>query len=325
MQVYREITPLKETDVFIMLDSVNNGFDYPIHNHPEFEINLILGMSGTRIVGDSTERYYDCDLVLLGPYVYHKWDGDAELQQNGKPYRVITIQFDGALFDSNLLKKEHFYKVRKLLQDAGRGIKFYGNTFEEAQAKLVNLTKATGFSVIVEFLSLLDLLSNSTEAIYLASEGFDPKSVQSESKRIQVAYRYILKNFMQQSIKIGDVATEVNMSESAFSHFFKKYTNKNFTQFLIDIRIGYACKLLLDTDETINQICFRAGFNNITNFNGLFKKYLSCTPLEYRRQYKEKTAFDWTNQITPYQFLPSNTKVSEFIKPTQYKTRLVHS
>jgi AraC-like DNA-binding protein len=325
MQVYREITPLKETDVFIMLDSFNNGFDYPIHNHPEFEINLILGMSGTRIVGDSTERYNEFDLVLLGPYVYHKWDGDEELQKNGKPYRVITIQFDATLFDSHLLKKEHFYKIRKLLQDAGRGIKFYGNTFTEAQAKLINLTKASGFSVILEFLSLLDLLSNSTEAIYLASEGFDPKSVQSESKRIQIAYRYILKNFTQQSIKIGDVATEVNMSESAFSHFFKKYTNKNFTQFLIDIRIGYACKLLLDTDETINQICFRAGFNNITNFNRLFKKYRSCTPLEYRRRYKEKNDFDWTNQITPYQFLPSNTQASEFIKPTQYRTRLVHS
>lgn len=325
MQVYREITPLKETDVFVILDSFNNGFDYPIHNHPEFEINLILGMSGTRIVGDSTERYYENDLVLLGPYVFHKWDGDEELQKSGKPYRVITIQFDGILFDSHLLQKEHFYKIRKLLQDSSRGIKFYGETFTEAQKKLVQLTKTTGFATILEFLSLLDLLSNSTETIYLASEGFNPQSLKSDSKRIQVAYRYILKNFTRQSIKIGDVAAEVNMSESAFSHFFKKYTNKNFTQFLIDIRIGYACKMLLDTDEAINQVCFKAGFNNLTNFNRLFKKYRDCTPIEYRRRYKEKATFDWANQITPYQFLPSNTTLSEFVKPTDYKTRLLHS
>ena len=86
MNIYREITPLNPPDVFVVLDSVSNGFDYPIHNHPEYELNLVAGMSGTRIVGDSTERYNDYDLVLLGPYLYHKWDGDAQLQQNGQPY-----------------------------------------------------------------------------------------------------------------------------------------------------------------------------------------------------------------------------------------------
>ena len=106
MNIYREITPLKTPDVFVVLDSVCNGFDYPIHNHPEYELNLIAGMSGTRIVGDSIERYTDFDLVLLGPYLYHKWDGDAQLQQNGQPYRVITIQFSMELFSAQLFQKE---------------------------------------------------------------------------------------------------------------------------------------------------------------------------------------------------------------------------
>lgn len=325
MQIYREITPLKESDVFVILDSVNNGFDYPIHNHPEYELNLVINMSGTRIVGDSTERYYDYDLVLLGPYLYHKWDGDEELQSNAQHYRVITIQFDRDLFTSQLLQKQHFYKIRKLLDDSSRGIKFHGKTFEEASKKMVELSKESGFASVMEFLSLLDLLSKSSETTYLASEGFNIQALKSDSKRIQLAYRYILKNFTDHTIKIGDIARMVNMSDSAFSHFFRKYNNKSFTQFLIDMRIGYACKLLLDTDETVNQVCFNSGFNNITNFNRLFKKYRDCTPLEYRRRYKEKTTFDWTNQITPYQFLPIEKNMPDAPKPKHYATKLVHS
>lgn len=326
MQIYREITPLTESDVYVILDSVNNGFDYPIHNHPEIELNLVLGISGTRIVGDSTERYHDNDLVLLGPYLMHKWDGVERPQHKKRPYRVITLQFGADLFDSQLLQKDNFYKIRKLLQASSRGIRFYGRTFEDARKRLISMTRATGFGRIIEFFGLLDVLSESTEFIYLASEGFDPAVVKSESKRIQVAYNYILKHFSNRNLKIGEVAEVLNMGESAFGHFFRKYTNKSFTQFLIDTRIGYACKLLLDTDVTVGQICFDAGFNNLANFNRLFKKYRDCTPIDYRRRYLEKTAFDWTRQITPYQFLPSDARtVPGFVKPETYATRLKHS
>lgn len=324
MNIYREITPLKEPDVFVILDSLNNGFDYPIHNHPEFELNLVAGISGTRIVGDSTERYTNYDLVLLGPYLYHKWDAEEALQQSGQPYRVITIQFGMDLFNGHLFQKERFYKIRKLLQDSARGIHFYGKTFEQAMQKMMSLTEDKGFTSIVEFLQLLDLLSQTTEATFLASEGFTPQALKSDSKRIQFVYSYILKNFDKHDIKIGDLATSVNMSASAFSHFFQKYTNKSFTQFLLDVRIGHACKLLLSTDETINQICYRSGFNNVANFNRLFKKYRSSTPVEYRRRYKEKNEFDWTKQITPWQFLPPQKSTGEGFRPAAYATKLIH-
>ncbi len=324
MDIYREITPLKEPDVFVLLDSFNNGFDYPIHNHPEFELNLIAGISGTRIVGDSTERYTNCDLVLLGPYLYHKWDGDAALQASGTPYRVITIQFAMDLFAGHLFQKERFYKIRKLLQDAARGIQFQGKTFELAMQKMIGMTDDKGFSSIIEFMQLLDLLSQSTETKFLASEGFTPQALKSDSNRIQLVYGYILKNFADHNIKISAVAALVNMSSSAFSHFFQKYTNKSFTQFLLDVRIGHACKLVLSTDETINQICYASGFNNIANFNRLFKKYRSCTPIEYRQRHKEKSEFDWTKQITPWQFLPPQSGKLEALRPERYSTKLIH-
>jgi AraC-like DNA-binding protein len=324
MNIYQEITPLKSPDIFVVLDSANNGFDYPIHNHPEYELNLIIGMSGTRIVGDSTQRYTDCDLVLLGPYLYHKWDGDLQLQHTGQPYRVITIQFGMNLLSGQFFQKEQFRKIRTLLQDSSRGIKFSGKTLEEAVSIMVHLTEDKGFTNVIEFLQLLDLLSQSAETSFLSSEGFSSKVLSTHSNRIQIAYGYILKNFDKITLKIGDVASQVNMTDSAFSHFFQKYAFRSFTQFLVDIRIGHACKLLLDTDETIGQISYESGFNNMANFNRLFKKYRMCTPIEYRRRYMEKNTFDWTNQVTPWQFLPSKDKIQAPVKPQAYATKLVH-
>lgn len=324
MNIYRENTPLKTSDVFVVIDSISNGFDYPIHNHPEFELNLVAGMSGTRIVGDCIERYTDYDLVLLGPYLFHKWDGDDQLQQSGQPYRVITIQWAMDLLGGQMFQKERFLKIRELLKDAGRGIKFHGKTLAAAVQMMADLSEDRGFANIIGFFQLLDLLSQSTESAFLASEGFSPQSPRLENNRIQVSYAYILKNFADPALKIGDVAKQVNMSDSAFSHFFHKYAFRSFTQFLIDVRIGHACKLLLDTDQTINQISYKSGFNNLANFNRLFKKYRSCTPIEYRKRYVQKGDFDWTKQVTPWQFLPGKSQTKDSIKPKAYSTRLVH-
>ncbi len=324
MNIHREITPLRKQDVFILLDSSRNGFDYPIHNHPEYELNLIAGMSGTRIVGDSTERYNDFDLVLLGPYLYHKWDGDQHLQDSGQPYRVITLQFSMDLFSGQLFQKERFIKIRNLLTESSRGIKFKGKTIESAMRIIFKLAEDKGFSNVIEFFQLLDLLSVSSETSFLASEGFSPQTQRSHSTRIRIAYGYILNHFTDPNLKIGDVAKKVRMSESAFSHFFKKYAFRNFTQFLIDVRIGHACKLLLDTEDTVSQICAKSGFNNIANFNRLFKKYRLCTPVNYRKRYLENNNFDWSSQATPWQFLPANSQIDESIKPSAYSTRVIH-
>lgn len=324
MNIFKEITPLKPEDTFIVIDSVRNGFDYPIHNHPEYEINLILGISGTRIVGDSTERYKDNDLVLLGPFLYHKWDGDKALQEKGEPYRVITIQFAIDLFNGHLFQREKFHKIKELLSESARGMRFYGSTFDKAVDIMTALSEDSGFDGIIQFLKLLDILANSTEVEYLASLGFSPVAPQAKSNRIQTAYSYIMKNYTKAELRMSDIASYINMSDSAFSHFFQKYAFRSFTQFLIDLRIGHACKMLLDTDLTIAQISDASGFNNLANFNRLFKKYRKCAPLEYKKMYVEKNTFDWTNQRSPWQFIPAQSKLNDIIMPTLHATKLIH-
>ena len=154
MRVFREITPVNNSDVFVVLDSVNKGFDYPIHNHPEFELNLILNASGKRIVGDSTDKYTDTDLVLIGPYLFHKWDDSDSHLSDEKACRVITVQFDMHLFDKQFLSRRPFYQVKVLLENSAKGIKFTGRTFERVRDIMLELPKLRGIDGVIAFMKL---------------------------------------------------------------------------------------------------------------------------------------------------------------------------
>lgn len=324
MKIFQEITPVIHSDVFVILDSINKGFDYPLHNHPEFEITLIINASGNRIVGDSTERYHDQDLVLIGPYLYHKWDDDFKNSGTQIDCRVITVQFDMNLFTGSLLGKQPFASIQKLLKNASRGIRFCGNTFEKAKKIIIGLTQLKGLESIIEFLRLLDLLTKSLSHAYLTSIGFESELFRANSTRLHAAYQYIVRHFKNPLFRMSEVANHLCLSSSAFSHFFKKCTNRSFSEFLIETRLSHVCKLLIDTDDPVAQISFKSGFNSLANFNRSFKKKYKCTPKIFRNNYELANTFDWTKQMTPGQFLPyaSNPRTSP--KPMIYATRLDH-
>src|SRR5690606_38036500 len=162
-------TPLQDNDIFVVLDSVNNGFDYPIHNHPEVEINLVMGISGHRIVGDSSEPYSGKDLVMMGPYLHHKWYGDEESDVRNSNYRVITIQFDPNQFNMKFFAKDSFVGLLNLLNESRRGIQFTGKTFDAAARIMVEMTQSRGFDNVILFLKLLNEFAKSSDARYLTS------------------------------------------------------------------------------------------------------------------------------------------------------------
>ncbi len=324
MNVFRENTPLKDNDICVVLDSSNNGFDYPIHNHPEIEINLVMGMSGKRVVGDSTENYYDQDLVLLGPYLNHKWYGDDTLLKNNQPYRVITIQFDASQFSTNMMMKDSFFTIRNLLKESVRGIQYTGKTYEAARHIMIEMTENNGFDNTISFLKLLDVLSKGTERRYLSFLEFETSSPKTNNNRSQIAYAYIMHHYSDPNFKLKDVADQVQMTENAFSRFFQKHSFRSFSDFLIDLRLGKACKLILESDKTISEICYKSGFNNLANFNRLFKKYRGFTPNEFRKKYLHDADFAWDKQVTPWQFVPSDLENKEIVKPMIYSTRILH-
>lgn len=324
MKVFQEITPVTNSDVFVMLDSTNKGFNYPIHNHAEFELTLILNASGNRIVGDSSEKYHQQDLVLIGPYLFHKWDDQDQDSESHPDCRVLTLQFDMNLFKGSLLGKLPFKAIQNLLQNASRGIRFMNPTLELAKKAMIKLNSSEGLESIVEFLRLLDILTSSKSYQYLTSVGFEPEHFQANSTRLHVTYQYILRHFKDPNFRMRDIAQHLCLSESAFSHFFKKCTNRNFSNFLIETRLGNAGKLLVDTDHSIAEIGFKSGFNNTSNFNRSFKRKHHCSPKLFRSRYQSKSSFDWTQQITPGQFRPFNSEASVEDTSINYATSLKH-
>ena len=306
MKPYKEILPLSQSDVLIISNSEKVGFDYPIHSHQAYELTLIMQSSGNRIIGDSAEKYKSHDLVLIGSGVYHKWDDADVPKYNKNRAHVITIQFSKDLFDESLFLKKSFYTIKSLLNDSRRGIKFTGNTYKTVSLKMKELVDLNEFDRTIAFLKILHALSVSTERRCLASEGFTPMKVGKLEDKTNTIYSYISNHFNDSNLRITELADRFNMSASAFGHYFKAHTHVNFTQFLIELRLKHAADFLLNSNLTISEIAYNTGFNNISNFNRLFKKNKDITPKQYRKNRYESTPFDWKEQLSPNQFVPSN-------------------
>lgn len=275
--IQNEITPIATDDLFIVLNHPNAKFDYPLHYHSDYEINLVMNTYGKRIVGDSVEKFETLDLAMIGPNLPHAWRG--EIIENN---HVITIQFSDKLLNYPILEKRLFTPIKQLLLESSHGIVFSHSTQQIMKEKIIRLTKMQGFHTVLEFFSILYELSIANRHI-LVSNQYDTQDTirTSKSRRIAKVCDYIEKNF-EEPIKLGDVAQLVNMSESAFSHFFKKKTNCTFIEYITNLRIARACQMLAETSHTVAEVCYTCGFNNLSNFIRIFKKKKGSTPNEYR-------------------------------------------
>jgi AraC-like DNA-binding protein len=276
-RIIREITPLTNEDFFVVLNNKNAMFDFPVHYHPEYELNLVLNSSGTRVVGDSKKEFSSPDLVLIGPNTPHAWKSSDE------DAHVITIQFNIDYLEHSLLSKKLMTPLKVLLENARMGISFSKGLTQDTVDRIFSLTETRGVDSFFEFLSLIYDLSTSRNQARLSSISYVEQFDTSKSRRIKEVNKYLHEN-LQNTIKIEDVAKLVNMSPSAFSHFFKKRTQRSFTEYLTELRIGYAAKQLIESDKNISEICFESGFNNISNFNRTFKAQKGCTPSNFRIQ-----------------------------------------
>lgn len=275
--IQKEITPISMDDLFIVLDHPSAKFDYPVHYHSDYEINLVIDSFGKRIVGDSIEYFDSLDLIMIGPNLPHAWNGEI-VERN----HVITIQFSDKLLDFPILEKRLFSQIKQLLLESQRGIVFSAQTQQFIKEKILRLTKMQGFHTVLEFLSILHELSIADRRI-LVSNQYDTKDTirASKSRRIAKVCEFIENNF-EEPIKLKDAADLVNMSESAFSHFFKKKTNNNFIDYVTNLRIARACQMLTETTHTVAEICYSCGFNNQSNFIRIFKNKKGSSPNKYR-------------------------------------------
>ena len=277
--IQREITPIGEEDLFIVLNHPNARFDYAAHFHSDYEINLVLNSKGKRIVGDCVAEYGNLDLVMIGPNIPHRWVSEDD---NGGAH-VVTIQFHKETLEYPIINKKIFHPVKELFSNSFYGIEFSDKTKVMMKDSLLNLSYKQGVESALEFFRILYLLSVSPNQKFLL-EGHSKMDVairESKSRRINKVITYMQEHF-RENINLSAVAEDIGMSESAFSHFFKKRTNRSFVDYLNDIRIGHAAKILYETTYTVSEVCYSSGFNNISNFNRIFKKKKGQTPSEYR-------------------------------------------
>ena len=275
-EIQQEICPISNEDLFIILDHTNAKFEYPIHCHPEYEINVVINTSGTRVIGDSEGSFSGLDVVMVGPYVPHVWK--AGMEKN----RVITIQFSNELLNFHIMNKRLFQPIKQLMMDSMQGLNFYGEDAERIKDEIVELTRLQGFQTATKFLSILNIMALAPKRRLVNNIHESELLIrQSKSRRISKVCRYIEDN-ISQKITLSDAAKLVNMSDSAFSHFFKRQTSISFITYINNLRVAKACDLLSSTTRSASEICYDCGFNNKSNFIRIFTKRKNMTPIEYR-------------------------------------------
>jgi AraC-like DNA-binding protein len=282
-KLLREITPLTQSDCFTIQVRQKAGFDFPLHQHEEFELNFIQHAQGAkRVIGGHIEAIADIELVLVGPNLQHGW-----FNHKCKSTEIleITIQWHRDLLDEKFLQRNQMNFIRTMFQQSLRGILFSEETTHAIMPRLKELVQMTGFDSVLELLSILHTLSTSANMRILSDISFQAAdTVNYNSRRVEAVMAFLNKNF-DREISLGDTAKLVSMSEVAFSRFFKMRTGKTFVDTLNEIRLGHASRLLIDTTQSVSEIAYRCGFNNMSNFNRIFKKKKQCTPREYRDEY----------------------------------------
>ena len=252
------------------------------HFHPEVEILLVVQGRGTRFVGDSIEPFSPGDLVMIGPDVPHEWCSDKTGGESAS--EAIYILFNTEILGTGFWNLPESKIILRIIQQSQRGIKLTGKTRDEVAELICRIEASYGFTRIILLMSILEKIAFNGEFQYLASPEVSNPVNERDTERINKVYKYVIEN-IHQEISLEKAASISSLSTAAFCRYFKKRTNKTFIQFLNEIRIGQACRLLINENQTIAEICYTCGYNNNSYFIRQFRKITGLTPLNYRRKF----------------------------------------
>lgn len=272
-ELFKEVSPLSSKDCFILIERQKTNFNFPIHIHPECELNFIENAKGAqRIVGDSIEEIDEEELVLVtNPHLEHAWKDYRNVSKN---IHEITIQFHPDLLTDTFLNKNQMISIRQLFRHAERGVAFSRESIAKVRPLLKTLTcENDSFYSLIKLLIILHELSIDKGMRELSTGQFAANVMHQHSsdESLGRVMDYLSRHYSE-VIRLSEVAEMVNMSESSFCRFFKQHTSKSFIDFLTDIRLGAASRALIDSSLSIAEIGYDCGFNNLSNFNRIFKK-----------------------------------------------------
>lgn len=256
------------------------------HYHPEAELTLIRRGTGMRLVGDSMEPFSDGDLVLIGGNLPHLWRSDPVYFEGHEHVHIeaVAVHFMESFWGEPFLNLPEMKNVREVLFRAQRGICLTGSTNRKVAGMMEHMLTGAGIERLTLLINMLNIISTSEDCRLLSGVGFSKSYDPINTDNINAIYNYTLDHF-QEKISIHDVAAIANISPHSFCRYFKSRTMKTYWQFLLEVRIGYACKLLIENKMSISQICYTCGFNNLSNFNRQFKAIIGITPSQYMKEH----------------------------------------
>lgn len=259
------------------------NFSTEFHFHDECQMVYVVESEGKRIIGDSIEIFSSDELLLLGSGIPHVWHNDEHYFDDS--FTEIQARSIAIFFNPEKLveRLSHFTPVNKLesiLKKAKRGMKFSGKTKEQFKVFMLNIIKQEGFEKLMTFIKILELLTQTSEYSLLASEGYINTYQTKDNERIDKVFKFVFSNFTKE-VDLDEAARLVNMNKQAFCRYFKSRTQKTFVNFVNEVRVGHACRLLSAGERHISRVSFACGFNSMSNFNRFFKEIKGVTPKEY--------------------------------------------
>jgi AraC-like DNA-binding protein len=262
-------------------------FDPNWHFHPHYQLFTVIKGTGTRFIGDDIRHFEEGDTVFLGPNMPHLWRSDrnyfekeSQLQTEG-----IVVYFKEDFLGNDFFEKPEMFDIKSFLKNSERGLDITGTLGAEMLRDLNELLGLTGFEGISKLLNILHKLSVTNDYHYISSSNYTNTHKISETERMRIVHEYVLKHF-KENINLSTVASLSNMTEAAFCRYFKSRTNKTFSDFVKEIRIGNACKMLQDENKSISQTCYESGYNTVSNFNNQFKSLKGISPKQYQKLYR---------------------------------------
>jgi AraC-like DNA-binding protein len=276
---YKSVSLMDSATFKVIRQENKQEFEFPWHYHPEFELTYISNSQGLRYVGNHIENFYENDLVLLGSNLPHCWINSDDQAETSKAV-VIYLNEDLVKW----LSDDQFNGIKSLFGKSNQGIKFKNSVALKIKPKLDRLLESDPFEKYITLLQILQELSVTTEFDLLSQMGFSYELNSANNERINAVYEFVRNNY-HKKISLADVAARVNMSEEYFSRFFSKSLMKSFFTFLNEYRINRACKLLIETEKQVTEICYQVGYESIPFFYRQFKKIKNMPPQTYRAQY----------------------------------------
>jgi AraC-like DNA-binding protein len=280
-------SPIPKTRAFVVKHLQEPIFDPDWHFHPEYQLFVVLKGHGTRFIGDDVRSFKPGDITFTGPNLPHLWRSDHETpsEVETSPYEGIVVYFNDNLIGQSLLQTEEAIRIRQLFKRSLRGLDVTGKTRKTVWEMISGLLGLNGFDSVLELLKILNLLSGTNDLESLASPGYTNSLKEGDTERMNKVYAYVMKNF-RRKMTVSELAELTHMTPTSFSRYFKVHANKTFSEFVSEIRIGHACKLLIEKKINVSQACYASGFQTLSNFNKQFKTITNRTPMAYKKQYQ---------------------------------------